>query len=1191
MLKLPEAVWSRSLSIVSLLASLAAGAGAQPATQVINLRPDSGAFGASESSSFPHGFMALPGKVIVRLGGVSFEGDQYAVTDGTTAGTRLLPTFNGSDECIDIPPEIGTAGNLAFWLQCDIDNRGEIWRSDGTTAGTFPLTSGGMPSIPLPQAPAGALPEEDPNYAFASNVVYFQGCSPEPGGCTLWRTDGSVAGTREVKAGEQVTGGMIGLGNRLLFVAGDGFFPKTLAVTDGTPAGTVHLKDFELLPEHFAVAGGKVFFLAEAGGGGRELWVSDGTAAGTRAVSNFAPPDPFSSTAWLTPVGNRVYFVADDVEHGDELWTSDGTPAGTVRVTEFGFHAPFHESMRPSHVAPANGGRIVFLATDDLEQSKLWSTSGTPASTTLLATVCQLDCRDFLPRGFDRTIELVRAANGRVVFTRYDDRRQLEAWSTDGTAAGTFLLTNQVQTRPFGLGGAVFFGAHGQLWTSDGTVAGTRQWSDLPAGARVTDTQQDLGMIAGKVLFPANSNGYGNELFASTGQPGGTELLGDLAHIGGAGSNPRELTVLGDRLLFIASTAAGSGPWSSGGTAETTASIGVPSQTPGCGFDSGVPELFRAGGRVYFPGPGQGCQRDLWATDGTAAGTHTLGFTASEKVEFQGQLFFILPGGGDTSGLWKTDGTPGGKVKVFDFPAAARGAHDLAALGAELYFRAFDGDGHVQAWRSDGTLAGTRQLTAWEDDSRSLGFVRAGGFVYFLGPDFFPTLWRSDGTPGGTIQLLTSSEPADDAFTDLVSFHGALFFFLQTNDGVALYRSDGTPESTVALHTFTLDFLANETAHYPAVLGDQLLFAADDASGIELWKTDGTAAGTTLVRDIFAGPTSSRPEELTVAGGRVFFRARDAVHGIELWQSDGTAAGTRLIQDLNPETASSSPGSFAVLGDRLFFGADDGVTGHELWVLPLGGAAPCVPAADHLCLNGGRYRVDADWTANGMSGAGTAVPLSADTGYFWFFSPTNVETVLKVLDGRSLNGHVWVFYGALSNVEYNLTVTDTQTGLARRYFNPRGQFASVGDTAGFGPLGAYDRKSIAAPSAPPRITERIDSAKATGTCVPAAGRLCLNNGRFAVEAVWKDFANHTGMGTAVSLTGDTGYFWFFDPSNVEAVLKVLDATSFNGHFWVYYGALSNVEYTLTVTDTMTGKVKTYQNPLGRFASAGDTLAF
>src|SRR5262249_42023784 len=159
------------------------------------------------------------------------------------------------------------------------------------------------------------------------------------------------------------------------------------------------------------------------------------------------------------------------------------------------------------------------------------------------------------------------------------------------------------------------------------------------------------------------------------------------------------------------------------------------------------------------------------------------------------------------------------------------------------------------------------------------------------------------------------------------------------------------------------------------------------------------------------------------------------------------------------------------------------------------------------------------------------------TGYFWFFGPANVETIVKVLDGTSLNQHVWVFYGALSNVEYSLTVTDTQTGLARRYFNPRGQFASVGDTNGFGPLAPFDRKSVALPSPPRRIAERADPAAATGTCVPTAGRLCLNDGRFAVEAAWKDFANHTGTGTAVDLTSDTGYFWFFDPTNVEVVLK------------------------------------------------------
>jgi len=101
----------------------------------------------------------------------------------------------------------------------------------------------------------------------------------------------------------------------------------------------------------------------------------------------------------------------------------------------------------------------------------------------------------------------------------------------------------------------------------------------------------------------------------------------------------------------------------------------------------------------------------------------------------------------------------------------------------------------------------------------------------------------------------------------------------------------------------------------------------------------------------------------------------------------------------------------------------------------------------------------------------------------------------------------------------------------------------------------------------------------------------LHDGRFAVDVTWKDFQGNTGSGTAVTLTNDTGSFWFFDAANLELIVKVLDGTGVNGHFWLFYGALSNVEYTLTVTDTQTGAQRRYTNPSGRFASVADTLAF
>ncbi len=77
----------------------------------------------------------------------------------------------------------------------------------------------------------------------------------------------------------------------------------------------------------------------------------------------------------------------------------------------------------------------------------------------------------------------------------------------------------------------------------------------------------------------------------------------------------------------------------------------------------------------------------------------------------------------------------------------------------------------------------------------------------------------------------------------------------------------------------------------------------------------------------------------------------------------------------------------------------------------------------------------------------------------------------------------------------------------------------------------------------------------------------------------------------MGLTPDTGYFWFFTDNNVELIVKVLDARAFNGSFWVFYGALSNVQYSLHVTDTVSGALHIYENPSGAFASVGDTSAF
>ena len=256
------------------------------------------------------------------------------------------------------------------------------------------------------------------------------------------------------------------------------------------------------------------------------------------------------------------------------------------------------------------------------------------------------------------------------------------------------------------------------------------------------------------------------------------------------------------------------------------------------------------------------------------------------------------------------------------------------------------------------------------------------------------------------------------------------------------------------------------------------------------------------------------------------------------------------------------------------------------WLAP----SHCVPGAHTLCLQDGRYRVEIDWRAfDGNRGrARAAAPLTRDTGYFWFFDPDNVEVIVKILDGRAINDHYWVFYGALSNVEYDVRVTDTMTGETWTSHNPPRRFASVADIEA---IPGDDLERVAGSGyIPPSVSPPSPSSPNVASCMPAAETLCLGDGRFEVTVAWRDFGDQIGVGTAATLTEDTGYFWFFADFNIELVVKILDGRERNGFFWVFYGALSNVEYTVRVRDTVTGETWERFNPLGESGSVGDVRA-
>ena len=148
------------------------------------------------------------------------------------------------------------------------------------------------------------------------------------------------------------------------------------------------------------------------------------------------------------------------------------------------------------------------------------------------------------------------------------------------------------------------------------------------------------------------------------------------------------------------------------------------------------------------------------------------------------------------------------------------------------------------------------------------------------------------------------------------------------------------------------------------------------------------------------------------------------------------AYDTRWNNDvLNPAFASLKASDFEVI---------------QLGWKPAATTPLCVPGDTRLCLNGGRFQVEAQWTANGSSGAAHAVPMTSDTGYFWFFADTNVEMVIKVLNACGFNQRYWVYAGGLTSVKVHLTVTDTQTGVVKTYDNPQGTpFRPIQDSSAF----------------------------------------------------------------------------------------------------------------------------------------------
>jgi hypothetical protein len=171
------------------------------------------------------------------------------------------------------------------------------------------------------------------------------------------------------------------------------------------------------------------------------------------------------------------------------------------------------------------------------------------------------------------------------------------------------------------------------------------------------------------------------------------------------------------------------------------------------------------------------------------------------------------------------------------------------------------------------------------------------------------------------------------------------------------------------------------------------------------------------------------------------------------------------------------------------------------------------------------------------------------------------------------------------------------------YHSPRGEICGFADIEAFADADA----DPAAPTAPPPLAAvdssslvlewvprpgRVGPKDGPGSCVPGPDTLCLLDRRLRIEVRWRIPHDGTeGVGHAIAAGDNSGYFWYFDTQNTELVVKALDGGALNGNLWIFYGALTDLEYWITVTDTFTGGQRVYYNPPGRICGRADIQAF
>ena len=695
-------------------------------------------------------------------------------------------------------------------------------------------------------------------------------------------------------------------------------------------------------PEPLAALTGKLLFIASDPEHGRELWTSDGTTDGTRLLTDLSKGPTgvtfASGTVWQD---SYVFYGYDSLTRRYSLYRSDGTADGTGLLFDAAGIPAVLAGATDVHVLRGVGGKL-FLDVHWNETSMLVTTDGTASGTAILgefqSIIAHEVFRDQLAlvvgrasggsalwvsdgtqSGTTEVMELGAKSPLIAQFTLTSQALLLEdgvhqsLWSSDLTPQGSTLISGAWNTNIRAFGDSIFYfettpAGRLELFQTDPTFGFIRP-VPVPAGFRPNWYRQY--QIPGASFFDFRESRY----FVLNADGLQERYLPNDARISSAGADRQNLFMFvysnnEARLLISDGTLLGTSQ-SDVLTSETeSATVAEP-------VEDGIGLFFQSGASRAEPFAGR-----PWFSDGSAAGTGPVRFSAAERLEIfvenavmVGQLiYFSAQIFGEGYRLYAFDqilrearAIPR-LVGVEPFKIVKIGEHGFVESGSSPIVVADQyADGQLIRINDDGSTDAVAGPGSVGFDGYIHEVVSMNGWLYFLGSEAslssnILSLWRSDGTRSGTqrVRILTSMD-VDPRSLRLVAGVNRLYaaFEESVGDSAIFWTSDGSTGGTrpVGGVLATGSILvptpgSNQVSRIFFTADDRLYFAGHQAnSGWEIYSTDGTASGTQLISESATiGTSNALISDAVVAGGKLYY-----LRDFTLYVTSGTADSTMRI--------------------------------------------------------------------------------------------------------------------------------------------------------------------------------------------------------------------------------------------------------------------------------------------------------